>query len=118
MTTTDTIEGYFRSLERKDGWESFFADDLAFTSYVAPTKQVSGRAAFLESTRGFYGMIASLELRHMLVDGERACVTTRYRLQPPAGAPFTSDVAELFEVRDGRISSLEIYFDPAPLPRR
>jgi ketosteroid isomerase-like protein len=118
MTTRDTIDGYFRALERKDGWESFLADDLAFTSFVSPTKQVGGRAAFLESTRGFYGMIESLEVRDMLVDGDRACVTTRYRLQPPAGPAFTSDVAELFAVRDGRIGSLEIYFDPAPFPRR
>ena len=118
MTERETIEGYFRSLARKDGWERCLADDLAFTSRVSPMKQVSGRAAFLESTRGFYGMIASLEVRDVIVDGHRACVTTRYQLQPPAGPAFTSDVAELFEVRDGLIRSLEIYFDPTPFPRR
>jgi hypothetical protein len=30
---------------------------------------------------------------------------------------FVSDVAEVFRVRDGRIESLEIYFDSAPFPR-
>ncbi len=118
MTTRHTIEGYLSSLQRKDGWEDYFADDMVFTSYVSPTKQVSGRSAFLQATKGFYGMIASLEVKKLLVDGDSACATTRYQLQPPAGPAFTSDVAELFAVSEGRIRSLEIYFDSAAFPRR
>jgi ketosteroid isomerase-like protein len=118
MTTKATIEGCLSSLQRKDGWETYFGDDLVFTSFVAPNKRVSGRAAFLEAARGFYGMIASLEVRDLLVDGNRACVTTRYQLQPPTGPIFTSDVAEVFNVREGRIRSFDIYFDTAPYPRR
>ena len=94
------------------------ADDLVFTSFVNPATRVSGRPAFLEATRGFYGMIASLEVRDLLVDQDRACATTRYELQPPVGPAFTSDVAEMFAVRDGRICAFEIYFDSAPFPRR
>ena len=118
MTTKDTIEKYLSSLQRKDGWEKFFSDDVVFTSYVTPIKRVSGRAAFLEGTKGFYGMIASLEVQSLLVDGDRACATTRYQLQPPVGPAFTSNVAEVFTVSGGRIRSLEIYFDSAAFPRR
>jgi len=118
MTTRETVEDYLSSLQRKDGWEDYFADDVVFTSFVSPIKRVSGRTAFLEATRGFYGMIKSLEVQNLLVDGDRACATTRYQLQPPAGASFTSDVAEMFSVRDGQIRSFEIYFDSAPYPRR
>jgi hypothetical protein len=53
MTTRQTIEGYLSSLQRKDGWEDYFADDMVFTSYVSPVKQVSGRSAFLQATKGF-----------------------------------------------------------------
>ena len=118
MTTRDTIKEYLNSLERKDGWEKYFADDVVFTSFVTPVKQVSGRTAFLEATKGFYGMIVSLEVQNLLVDGDRACATTRYQLQPPVGPAFTSNVAEIFAVTGGRIRSLEIYFDSAPFPRR
>jgi hypothetical protein len=118
MTTKDTIEGYLSSLQRKEGWETYFADDLVFTSFVSPVKRVSGRAGFLEATKGFYGMIVSLKVRDLLVHRDRACATTRYQLQPPVGPAFTSDVAEVFAVRDGRIHSFEIYFDSAPFPRR
>lgn len=118
MTTKDTIREYLSSLQRKDGWENYFADDLVFTSFVSPVKRVTGRTAFLEATRGFYGMIVSLEVHNLLVDRDRACATTRYQLQPPVGDAFTSNVAEVFAVSGGRIRSLEIYFDSAPFPRR
>lgn len=46
----------------------------------------------------------------------------RYRIDvipghPPGRAPFASDVAELFTVRDGKIDSFAIYFDTAPYPK-
>ena len=118
MTTKATIEGYLDSLQRKDDWDRYLADDVVFTNFASPAKQVSGRSAFLDATKGFYGMIASLEVRDLLIDRDRACVTTRYRLQPPVGPAFTSDVAELFTVREGKIQSFAIYFDSSPFPRR
>ncbi len=117
VTTKDTIEGYFGSLKKKKGWESFLSDDMIFTSFTSPIKQVSGRGPYLESTKRFYSMIASVELRDLLVEGNKACALTRYELQPPGGPAFRCDVAELFGVRDGRIISFDIYFDSAPFPK-
>ena len=51
MTTKTTIEGYFASLKQKKGWDSFLADDMVFTSFTSPVKQVTGKAAYLESTK-------------------------------------------------------------------
>jgi ketosteroid isomerase-like protein len=116
MTTRDAIDRYFTSLQRKQGWDTFFADDVVFTSFTSPVKRVSGKAAFLESTRRFYSTIASVEVKDVLVDGDKACVLTHYQLQSPAGA-IASDVAEVFHVRDGKIASFEIYFDSAPFPK-
>jgi len=117
MTTKETIEGYFGRLAAKDGWEAFLSEDVAFTSFTSPNKSVNGRAAYLEATRRFYASIAAVEVRSVIVEGTRACALTRYRLQRPGGPAFDSDVAEVFGVRDGRISSLAIYFDSAPFPK-
>ncbi len=117
MTTRDTIQGYFGSLKQKTGWDSFLSDDMRFTSFTSPNKRLEGRAAYLESTKRFYSMIAALEVRDLLVDGHKACALTRYELQPPGGPAFRSDVAEVFEVRDGKISSFDIYFDSSPFPK-
>jgi ketosteroid isomerase-like protein len=117
VTTRDTIQGYFRSLKEKKGWEAFLADQMTFTSFTSPVKRVSGRAEFLESTKRFYSMIAGVEVKDLVVDGDRACALTRYELHPPGRAAFDSDVAEVFEVRDGQIRSFGIYFDSAPFPK-
>ncbi len=117
MTTKDTMEGYFQNLKQKKGWESFLSDDMSFTSFTAPVKRISGRAAYLEATKRFYSMITELEVKELIVDGERACALTRYQLQPPGGPAFGSDVAEVFGVTDGKISSFDIYFDSAPFPK-
>ena len=117
MTTRETIQEYFSSLKQKTSWHSFLSDDVAFTSFITPNKRVSGRAAYLEATKRFYSMITALEVRDLLVDGQKACALTRYGLQPPGGAAFRSDVAEVFEVRDGKIVSFEIYFDSSPFPK-
>ena len=117
MTTSDTIADYFSHLKQGAGWESFLADDMVFTSFTTPVKQVTGRAAYLESTKRFYSMIRGLEVRSVIVDGDHACALTRYDLQPPAGPLFQSHVAEVFGVRGGKITSFDIYFDSAPFPK-
>ena len=118
MTTRDTIQSYFASLEQKRDWDAFLSDDMTFTSFTSPIRRVNGRAAYLESTKRFYSMITRLEVRGLMVDGDQACALTRYELQPPSGAPtFNSDVAEVFEVRDGKITSFDIYFDSSPFPK-
>ncbi|HET8923295.1 MAG TPA: nuclear transport factor 2 family protein [Candidatus Acidoferrum sp.] len=116
MTTKETIQGYFNSLKQKKGWESFLADDMIFTSYTSPIKQVTGKDAYLESTKRFYSGIISFEVKDLLIEGERACALTHYELQSPKG-PFTSDVAEIFTVRNSKIASFAIYFDSAPFPK-
>ena len=118
MTTRETIEGYFDSLHRKNGWESFLADDMVFNSLTSPVKRVSGKDAYLAATRRFYSTIADFELRDLIVDGDKACALTHYALQAPNGGPaFESDVAEIFAVRQGKISSFSICFDSAPFPK-
>ena len=117
MTTKETIEGYFRELKQKKDWPSLFADEVIFTSFTSPIRRISGKAAFLESTKRFYSMITELEVRALLVDGDKACALTRYQLQPPGEPAFGSDVAEVFGVRDGKITSFDIYFDSAPFPK-
>ena len=52
-----------------------------------------------------------------MTDGDRAVALTRYQLGGPGGASFSSDVAEVFSVANGKITSFAIYFDSAPFPK-
>src|SRR2546422_11199765 len=104
MTTRETIQGYFNSLQLKKGWEAFLSDDMTFTSFTSPIKQVRGKGAYLEATKRFYSMITAMEVRNLMVDGDNACAFTRYELQPPGGPAFSSHVAEAFGARDGKVT--------------
>ena len=117
MTTRMVVQGYFDRLAKRDGWESALTDDVVFTSFTSPVKEVRGKQPFLESTKRFYSMIRSFELRDLIVDGDRAVALTRYQLGGPGGASFSSDVAEVFTVANGKITSFAIYFDSAPFPK-
>ncbi|HEX4783220.1 MAG TPA: nuclear transport factor 2 family protein [Candidatus Sulfotelmatobacter sp.] len=117
MATKTVIEGYFAGLKQKKGWNSFLAEDMVFTSFTSPVKQVTGKGAYLESTKRFYGGILSFEVKNLLIDGDKACALTRYQLQRPGSPVFESNVAEIFRVRDGKILSFDIYFDSAPFPK-
>jgi ketosteroid isomerase-like protein len=118
MKPRETIERYYEALRTKSGWESLFSDDVTFTSFTSPNRQIHDRGMFVEGTKRFYSMIASFELRQLIIDGDKACGLVRYELQPPNGGPrFSSDVAEIFGVKDGKITSFAIYFDTAPYPK-
>ena len=62
-------------------------------------------------------MVTAVDVRDLLIDGEKACALTRYKLQPPRGDPFSSDVAEIFTVKNNKIDSFAIYFDTSPFPK-
>jgi ketosteroid isomerase-like protein len=117
MSTRDVIESYFKALQDKKGWESLLSDDVAFTSFTIPNKQIAGKQPYLVATNRFYATIQSFEVRGLLVEGLKGCALTRYQLKSPTGAAFQSDVAEIFTVRDGKIDSLGIYFDSAAFPK-
>jgi len=118
MTTKRTLEVFFDMVMQKADWESMLANDMVFISATSPLKQVNGKAAALPGLRRFYSMVSKVDVREMIVEGEKACALTRYTLQPPTGAPpFTSDVAEIFTVQNDKITKFAIYFDTAPYPR-
>src|SRR5689334_5405471 len=115
--TQAAIDGYFTHLKEGTDWRSFLADDVVFTSRTSPVRQIAGRTTVVEATKRFYSMIAQVEVRRLMVDGDSACALTRYVLKPPSGPSFDSDVAEIFQVRDGIIAAFDIYFDSAPYPK-
>lgn len=116
MTTTQTIDRYFTALRSGNGWQDHLADQVEFTNHATPVEHVTGPTAYIDSTQGFYAMADTIDVDEIMIDDTKACVRTRYRLQPPGGEAFTSHVAEIFTVANNRIQSLAIYFDSAPYP--
>lgn len=118
MSSKSTIQSFLDAVDRKADWASYLADNLVFTSATSPLREITGKEASLTGLRRFYSMVSTMEVRDLIVDGEKVCALTRYTLQPPGGRPaFESDVAEIFSVRKDKIFSFAIYFDTAPYPK-
>ena len=71
MTTRETLQAYFTALQRKDDWARYFDDSMHFTSLANPVRQLDNKAEFLKGTERFYWSIAHVDVRELLVDGER-----------------------------------------------
>ena len=108
MTTKDTVQGYFTRLRQKEEWELLLSDEMVFTSFTSPVKQVTGKAAFLEATKRFYSTIISVTVKDLIIDGEKACALTHYELLAPKANTLNSDVAEIFTVKNGKIDSFAL----------
>lgn len=116
-STRCTVESYFEALRSGGDWQRFIGEQIVFRSRTSPNREIAGRDAFVAATKGFYGMIQSVEVLRLVTEGSNVVALTRYTLKPPSGGAFASDVAEVFELRDGAIVSFDIYFDSAPYPK-
>jgi ketosteroid isomerase-like protein len=117
MDTREIVQGYFDRVKSKDGWEAFLSPEMQFSIFTSPVERVTDQEASLQRLKRFYSMAKAVEVKDIIVEGERACVLARYELQTPSGPVFDSHVAEVFEVRGGQIKSFDIYFDSAPFPK-
>ena len=111
MTPKDIILKYFECLNKKEGWDSLLSDDLSFTS---PTQHLCGKAAYIQDNKDFFNMVTSIEVKDLIVDGNKVCAITSYEIQFPKGTVYKDNgVAEIFSVKNNKIISLAIYFDTA-----
>jgi hypothetical protein len=118
MSTRETIKAYFAQLATKGDWQSYFADDVLFTSLTNPGRQLRSKNLFVEGTKRFYGSFSTVEVKELLVDGAKACALTTYSVRNPmTNQSFESNVAEFFEVQSDKIVSFSICFDTAPFPK-
>ncbi|MGZ4908223.1 MAG: nuclear transport factor 2 family protein [Halobacteriota archaeon] len=105
----EILQRYYDGLSRKEGWQSLLSDDIVLTGTVA--QESRGKELFVNNN--FFKMVKSLHVEQMIVENDNACAVVSYDLISPTGTRFSSDVAEIWKVKDGRLTSLAIYFDTA-----
>lgn len=105
----EVVERYFDAWTAKDfeTARSLLADDLHFTG---PIETLDNADALMESIKGLAQIVTGAERRGLVEQGEQVCVI--YDLHTVA-IP-TAPVAEWYTVRDGKIASLQAFFDARP----
>jgi ketosteroid isomerase-like protein len=116
MSTKDTTEGYLAGLQHLEEreWASFLAQDMTFSSNGKVVHE--GKDTYLQGTKRFFSRITAVDVKGLLVDGDQACVVLQYELQSPQGKRLTSEIAEMYTVKHGKIRSYAIYYDNTPYP--
>jgi len=107
--TREMLKKYYDGLSSKGDWNSMLSEEILLTGTVA--KESKGKEPFVNNN--FFKMVRSLKIKLLMVENENACALVSYDLMSPKGKSFTSEVAEIWKVKDRKLDSLAIYFDTA-----
>jgi ketosteroid isomerase-like protein len=107
ITTKELLDRYYERLSGKCDINSLLSENFLLTGTV--DKETRGKEAYAGNV--FFTLVKSLKIKTMIIDGERACAVVNYELASPKGDRFSCDVAELWEIKGGKLDSLAVYFD-------
>ena len=111
MSARDLVQSYYDSLNRKDGkWQELYSDDAVFSD-ASQTLHAKGKAAVIQSFIPFLKGVEGAKVRQMIIEGGDVCAVVGYNYVNPKGGKMSQDVAEVWEVKGGKLAKLTIYFD-------
>ena len=107
--SAEIVERYFDAWTSKDfeAARSLVHEDLAFSG---PLETVADADALLRSLRGLAEIVTGVERRGVIACGNEVAVIYDLHTVPIESAP----VAEWYTLRDGRIASIQAFFDARP----
>jgi ketosteroid isomerase-like protein len=107
----DVIDEFYQSVANKDNrWQDLWAEDVVFGD-ASGALHAEGRAAVNQSFVPFLKGVVMLEVRQKILQGAQACYVVSYTYVNSKGENLHQDDAEVWEVRDGKLAKLTIYFD-------
>jgi ketosteroid isomerase-like protein len=111
MAAADIIQHFYEGLaEHTDAWQRDLADDVVFAD-ASKRLHAEGRDAFIQSFTGFLRAVERVQLQQLIVDGNNAAAVVSYDYVSPTGEKLHQDDAEVWQIVDGKIAALTIYFD-------
>ncbi len=111
MTVREIVQSFYDGLARKDGsWEAHLAEDVVFSD-ASTRLHAEGRAGFIQAFSTFLRGVEKVELKQLIVEDTAACAVVSYDYVSPTGGKLHQDDAEVWQVIDGKIAALTIYFD-------
>lgn len=113
MSTKEFLLAYFEAIH-KGGWQDLVADDFVFVNSNLD-RVGHGKAAYLDGAGRFFRSTTAVEVRSLLIDGDRAAVLARYSIRSPRGHVGVCDVAEFLTTDGKNLTSSAIFFDTKAL---
>jgi ketosteroid isomerase-like protein len=116
VNTREIIDTYYASVNAGD-WDTWLT---LFDDGVVIDEQLAGHVQGIDVLRGaIAGMKAGYARffnrpKHIVVDGNLAAVISRIEAANASGVSITADVANYFEISDGKISYMANFHDTVP----
>lgn len=111
MSTKNLIEHYYDSLDQKDNkWQDLWSEEAHFSD-ASLSLNAKGKAAVIQSFTPFLMGVEHVKIKQLITDGYTACTIAHYDFKNQKGEKMSQDVAEVWEVKNGKLSKLTIYFD-------
>jgi ketosteroid isomerase-like protein len=116
MNTRQVIESYYTSVNSGDWdtWLTLFDEDVIIDEQLAG--HVEGAAILRGAVGGMkkgYSKFQNVP-RHVVVDGDTACVVSHISAANAAGVPIEAEVANYFKLTDGKIAYMANFHDSVP----
>lgn len=116
MTTREIIDTYYASVNQGDWdtWLTLFAENVVIDEQLAG--HVEGAAILRGAVGGLKKGYSKFFNRpkHIVIDGNKACVVSEIDAANAAGVPIKAGVANYFEIRDGKIAYMANFHDSRP----
>ncbi len=90
-------------------WQDLIADDITFTG---PMDQVEGKADFIKLNQDFFKIVRGYDIHRHICDDNTVVTECTLRVSSPKGTDVAFDLAEIYSIEDGKIKSVNIYWDP------
>lgn len=112
METKELLETYYKGLARKQGWESVIADDFKFVGGdMTKQEPTVGKHAYEEVIKRFSLLFKDVRPKEIFTTDNSAFVLANYDYVFPNSKSINGSVAEYWQVKNGKLSGLTIFFD-------
>jgi len=116
MDTKEIIDTYFKSVNAGD-WDTWLT---LFDDNVVIDEQLAGHVEGIGILRGAIGVMKKGYSRfqnvpkHIIINGNEAAVVTHISAANAAGEPIEANVANYYQIKDGKIVYMANFHDTRP----
>lgn len=111
MTTTSLqiVQNFQQSMGMgTTEWQNLFAEDIHFKGPVADVK---GKEANIKLNIDFFPSVKGYTPIHVFEQGSFVSLEGTYTLAAPSGKTIELNMSEIYEIQDGKIKNIRVYYD-------
>lgn len=108
MTPKEVIEKLYDLIKKKEDWKWLIADNIEFVSEGKTTKT---KKEYVEPKMDFLQVVKSFKIHELIAEGNRVCISVEYDLEVPSTHHSNCEVAEIFVVKNNKITSSCTFFN-------